>query len=1028
MNLPEICIRRPVFATVLSLVITLLGLISYQRLPVREYPNIDEPLITVTTGYSGASAEIVESQVTRPLEESLAGIEGIDLLSSISRPERSQITVKFKLTRDPDLAAGDVRDRVARIRGELPDEIDEPVIAKVEADAQPIMYLAFSSDRHSPLEVSDFADRYVKDQLQTLPGVADVQIFGERRYAMRIWLDRRKLAAYKMTPQDIEDALRRQNIEIPAGRIESSQREFTVLSETDLRTPEQFDRMILRDASGYLVRLVDVARTEIAAEDERRIARFNGRSAVGLGIVKQATANPLEISKEVREALPRIEAGLPEGVQVEVAYDSSIFIDASIKAVFTTIAEAVLLVVGVIFLFLRSLRATLVPIVTIPVSLIGAAALVYAFGFSINTLTLLAMVLAIGLVVDDAIVMLENIYRHVEAGMRPIAAAVRGAREIAFAIVAMTITLAAVYAPIGFLTGRTGRLFVEFALALAGAVLVSGFVALTLSPMMASRLLRHHQRHGRLYQWSERLFLALISGYRRLLGIALNFRWLIVLVALGVAGLSYWLFGQIKSELSPTEDRGTIVAIISGPEGATIGYTDAYARRIEPLLKAIPEVARYYVVAGFPTVSSGIAFTRLVPWGERKRSQQQIVAELQPKMFTAAPGVLAFPINPASLGQSPRSKPIEFVILTSAPYSELQKMADAVMAEARNNPNLLNLDIDLKLEKPELRVNIDRDKAADVGADITTIGRTLETMLGSRQVTRFKREGRQYDVIVQVADEDRRTPDDLNEIYVRGRNGEMVQLSNLVRVEESVAPRELNHFQQLRSATISASLAPGYTIGEALSYLDQAASRVLPANAQTDYAGVSREFRTSSTDLYVTFLLALLFIYLVLAAQFESFIDPFIIMLTVPLSMTGALAALKLSGGTLNVYSQIGLVTLVGLITKHGILLVEFSNQLRRRGMETRAAVIEAAGLRLRPILMTTGAMVLGAVPLAMARGAGAESRQQIGWVIVGGLLLGTLLTLFVIPTAYTLLARRHSGPVEVEEAPATTPAAASGD
>ena len=1016
MRLPELCIRRPVFATVLSLVIVLLGLISYQRLPVREYPAIDEPLVTVTTIYPGAGAEIVESQVSRPLEESLAGIEGIDILTSISRAERSQITVRFKLTRDPDAAASDVRDRVARVRRQLPDEIDEPSVAKVEADAQPIIYLAFSSDRHTPLEVSDFADRYVKDQLQTLPGVADVSIFGERRYAMRIWLDRVKLAAYRITPQDIEDALREQNVEIPAGRIESSQREFTVLSETDLRTPEQFDQLILRESEGYLVRLSDVARTEIAAEDERRIARFNGRSAVGLGVIKQATANPLEVSRELRAALPRIQAGLPEGLEVEIAYDSSIFIDASIKAVFTTIGEAVLLVVGVIFLFLRSFRATLVPLVTIPVSLVGAAALIYAFGFSLNTLTLLAMVLAIGLVVDDAIVMLENIYRHVEAGMRPIAAAIKGSREIAFAVVAMTITLAAVYAPIGFLTGRTGRLFVEFALALAGAVLVSGFVALTLSPMMASRLLRRHERHGRLYQVSERALIGLTRGYRRALAGALNARWLVILIAVAVAGASWWLFSQIKSELAPIEDRGTIVGIINGPEGATIGYTDSYARRIEPLYKAIPEITRYYIVTGFPTVSNGISYARLKPWEERTRSQQEIVAELQPKMFAAAPGVQAFPVNPASLGQSPRSKPVEFIILTSSPYSELQTMADALMDEARNNPNLLNLDIDLKLEKPELRVTVDRDKAADIGTDVATIGRTLETMLGGRQVTRFKREGQQYDVLVQVEDQDRRTPDDLSEIYVRGREGEMVQLSNLVRVEESVAPRELNHFQRLRSATISASLAPGYTVGEALAYLDAAAARILPETAQVDYSGQSREFRTSSADLYFTFLLALVFIYLVLAAQFESFIDPFIIMLTVPLSMTGALAALKFSGGTLNVYSQIGLVTLVGLITKHGILLVEFSNQLRRRGMEMREAVIEAATLRLRPILMTTGAMVLGAVPLALAHGAGAESRQQIGWVIVGGLLLGTLLTLFVIPAAYTLLARGGHAPLEAEE------------
>lgn len=1027
MRLPEICIRRPVFATVLSLVIVLVGVISYQRLPVREYPKIEEPIVTVTTRYTGASAEIVESQVTRPLEESLAGIEGIDVMSSISRAERSQISIKFKLARDPDDAAADVRDRVGRTRGALPDEIDEPIIAKVEADAQAIIFIAFSSDRHSPLEVSDYADRYVKDQLQTLPGVADVTIFGERKLAMRIWLDYQRLAAYALTAEDVEDALRRQNLEVPAGRIESSQREFTVLSETDLRTPEQFDRLVLKYADGYLVRLGDVARTEIAAVDERRIARFNGRSAVALGVVKQSTANPLDVSKAVRDILPQIRAGVPDGIEVNIGYDSSIFIEESIEAVFTTIGEAVLLVVMVIFLFLRSLRATLVPLVTIPVSLIGAAALIYAFGFSINTLTLLAMVLAIGLVVDDAIVMLENIYRHVEGGMQPLRAALKGSREIGFAIVAMTITLAAVYTPIAFLTGRTGRLFVEFALALAGAVLVSGFVALTLSPMMASKLLKRHERHGRLYMASERGFQAMTRGYRRALTASLGARWLVVLVGLTVAASSWVLFGQIKSELAPVEDRGTIVGVMVGPEGATIDYTDSYARRLEKIYAEVPEAARYFVVSGFPTVANGISYVGLDPWDERKRSQQEIVKDLAPKMALAAPGVMAFPNNPASLGQSPRAKPVEFVLLTSAPYSELQGMIDALLAEAQKNPNLLNVDSDLRLDKPELKVAVNRDKIADVGVDVATVGRTLETMLGGRQVTRFKQNGRQYDVIVQVTDQDRRTPDDLSQIYVRGRDGTMIQLSNLVTVQETVAPRELNHFKQLRSATLSTSLAPGYTVGEALNFLDEAAARVLPSATQVDYSGISREFRESSTGLYVTFLLALAFIYLVLAAQFESFIDPFVIMLTVPLSMTGALLALKLSGGTLNVYSQIGLVTLVGLITKHGILLVEFANQLRAQGRDMQDAVVEAATLRLRPILMTTGAMVLGAVPLALAHGAGAESRQQIGWVIVGGLLLGTLLTLFVVPTAYTLLARRRR-PEEFDLAAEPEPAPGTGE
>ena len=672
---------------------------------------------------------------------------------------------------------------------------------------------------------------------------------------------------------------------------------------------------------------------------------------------------------------------------------------------FTTIAEAVVLVVLVIFFFLRSLRATLIPLVTIPVSLVGAFALMYAFGFSINTLTLLAMVLAVGLVVDDAIVMLENIHRHVEEGMAPFQAALTGAREIGFAVLAMTVTLASVYAPIGFMTGRTGKLFTEFALALAGAVLVSGFVALSLSPMMCSKMLRHVEKHGVFYRVIERGIVLLTRGYRRALAATLEARWLVVLAGLLFAGSSYFLFTTLKSELAPTEDRGTIVAIGIAPEGSTLEFTDKYARQMEALFRQEPEIKQYFVVTGFPVVSQIISFSRLEDWDQRTRSQQEVVAELGPRMF-GIPGVLAFATNPPSLGQSPVDKPVQFVIQTSAPYAELQKMVDSLLAEARDYPGMVNLDTDLKLNKPELKVDLDREKVANMGLEVDTIGRTLETMLGGRQVTRFKREGKQYDVIVQVADVDRRNPDDLATIYVRNDDGLMIPMNNIISVTERVAPKELNHFNKLRSATITATLAPGYTLGDALSYLQDAAQRVLPGSALIDYAGQSREFKESSTSLYVTFLLALGFIYLVLSAQFESFVDPFIIMLTVPLSMTGALLALHLSGGTLNVYSQIGLITLVGLITKHGILIVEFSNQLQEQGRSKVEAVIEAAGLRLRPILMTTGAMVLGAVPLALATGAGAESRSQIGWVIVGGISFGTLFTLFVVPTAYTLLAR----------------------
>ena len=1018
MVLSEICIRRPVFATVMSLVIMLIGIVSYTRLPVREYPKIDEPVVTVDTTYKGASAEIIESQITKPLEDSLAGIEGVDVLSSISRQENSQISIRFKLERNPDNAAADVRDRVSRVRNRLPLDVEEPVIAKVEADANPIIWLAFSSDVHSPLDVTDVASRIVKPRLQTLPGAADVRVFGERKYSMRIWIDRERLAAFNLTPGDVEDALRRQNVEVPAGRIESREREFSVVAQTDLTKPEQFAAIVVRQVNGYPVRIRDIGNVDVSAVSERSTVRFKGKSAVALGVIKQATANPLELSKAVRAELPRLIADLPQGMTVNIAYDSSVFIDRSINAVFETIFEAILLVAAIIFLFLRNWRAVLIPLVTIPVSLIGAFALMFVMGFTINTLTLLALVLAIGLVVDDAIVVLENIYRHIENGMPRLQAAFLGSKEIGFAVIAMTLTLAAVYAPVAFMTGRTGKLFIEFALTLAGAVLVSGFVALTLSPMMCSVLLRHETRHGRLYRSIEGALEWMTSGYRRALSWSLRRRWLVLLVFVLVGGSSWFLLKSLKSELSPVEDRGVILGIFLGPEGATIDYMDRYARQLEGIYKNTQDVERYFVVAGNPTVSQGISFIGLTDWDERTRHSTAVAKELQPKFF-GIPGVLAFPVSPPSLGQSPRDRPLNFVIITSASYQELQQITDRIMQEAAKNPGLQGLDNDLKLNKPELSVEVDRDKAADLGLQVETVGRTLETMLGGRQVTRYKQQGEQYDVIVQVAPSDRDNPRDISNIYVRGKNEQMIPLANLVKVNETVSPRELNHFGQRRAVTISANLAPGYTMGEALAFMDDLARKTLPPGYAVDYNGQSREFKVSTSSLAVTFALALAFIYLVLAAQFESFRNPFIIMLTVPLSITGALAALLLTGNTLNVYSQIGLVTLVGLITKHGILIVEFANQLQEKGEEAMQAVIEASVLRLRPILMTTGAMVLGAVPLALASGAGAESRQQIGWVIVGGLLLGTFLTLFVVPTVYSLVARRRQANPELEPQPA---------
>ncbi|WP_050817274.1 efflux RND transporter permease subunit, partial [Bordetella pertussis] len=782
----------------------------------------------------------------------------------------------------------------------------------------------------------------------------------------------------------------------------------------------------LLNLHSYPVRLRDVAKVEIGAANDRVLSRYNGRSAINIGLTRQSTANPLELSKAVRAEIVQLNQSLPAGMKLNIAYDSSVFIERSIDSVFKTIGEAIILVVLVIFFFLRNLRASIIPIVTIPVSLVGACALMYLFGFSINTLTLLAMVLAIGLVVDDAIVVLENIFRHIEEGMPRKQAAFQGSREIGFAVVAMTLTLVTVYAPLAFATGRTGRLFIEFALALAGAVLVSGFVALTLTPMMCSVLLRHQYSHNRWYNLIEGWLEALGRGYRRALELALRHRWTVVGVGAVVAAASGVLFSVVKSELAPIEDRGVVFGIVSAPEGATLNYTLDSMLGIEQFYAAIPEAATAQVTVGFPTVTDGTAILRLTPWEERTRRQQQIAQELQPK-FASLPGVRAFPTNPPSLGQSARSKPVEFIIMSQASYPELAKLVGVFTNALRDYPGLQNIDTDLRLNTPELRVHVDRDKMADVGASVEVVGRTLESMLGGRQVTRYKDQGEQYDVIVQVVQGDRATPTDISGIYVRARDGSMVQLDNLLSVRESVSPQSLNHFNRLRAVKVDAAVAPGYALGEVLDHMHRVARDVLPNTVITDLDGQSREFRDSSGSIYLVFAMALAFIYLVLAAQFESWRNPFIIMLSVPLSMTGALLALWLTGGTLSIYSQIGLITLVGLITKHGILIVEFANQLRDQGKAMHEAVVEASVLRLRPILMTTGAMVLGTVPLALAQGAGAESRQQIGWVLVGGLMLGTLLTLFVVPVAYSMIAAArpqgqrtgasHTGPAVVPPA-----------
>ena len=1022
MQLSEVSIRRPVLACVMSLLLVLIGLVSFKQLSLREYPRIDEPLVNVSTRLLGASSEVIESQVTKPLEDSIAGIDGVDIMTSVSRTESSQITVRFKLTKDPDTAAAEVRDRVARVRGRLPAAVDEPVIAKVEADATPTIWLAYTSETMSTLELTDLINRVVKPRLQTVAGVADVQVGGDRKFAMRIWIDPDQLAAYKLTVQDVEDAVRRQNLEVPAGRIESQQREFSVTARTDLNTVAQFNEIALKTVGGYTVRLRDVARVQEAAASERSRVRLNGVPSISTGIIRNATANPLEVAAGVKALMPQIQRDLPASVTVVQANDLSVFIDRSIKSVYRTVIEAVVLVALVVFVFLRTLRASIIPLLTIPVSLVGAFALIALAGFTVNTLTLLALVLAIGLVVDDAIVVLENIYRYIEEGMEPFQAAIKGVREISFAVVAMTLTLVAVFAPLAFTPGRTGRLFSEFALTLAGAVLVSGFVALTLTPMLCSKLLRHNPKPGRFDRGMEVALLKITGLYTRALAWSLSHRWLLVLVMLASAGGSWYLFSTSKSELSPLEDRGVIAMPIRAPDGATLEYTARYLDALERITSQYPEFDRRFMFMGGGQVSTAFGVLRTVDWEDRNVSTAELARKLLPQ-FMALPGISVFPVTPPSLGQGFRERAINFVLVSGDSYQNMARVGQAMIAEMQKNPGIVQPDSDLQLNKPEIFLEVDRARAADMGVSVESVARTVETMLGGRAVTRYKRDAEQYDVLVQLSERGRATPEDIEKLFVRGRGETMVPLSSLVKVREAVSPRELNHFNQRRSVSITANLAPGYSLGEALKFMDETAARVLPVGYATELNGVSREFKSSSGALGLVFVLALVFIFLVLAAQFESFIDPFVILLSVPLSMVGALAALQMSGGTLNVFSQIGLITLVGLITKHGILIVEFSNQLRQQGRSVIEAVTEASSLRLRPILMTTGAMVLGAVPLALASGAGAESRQQIGWVIVGGMSVGTLLTIFVVPTIYTLFARKRI-PGEIKT-PALTEASA---
>jgi multidrug efflux pump len=1000
MKISDLSIRRPVLASMLSAALVLFGVLGYTRLSVREFPDVDPPIVSVTTELPGANPQVVESAVTDILEEELSTIEGLRTLTSASQEGSSNITLEFNLDRDVEAAAQDTRDKVSRVRGRLPEDVREPVVAKQEADAQPFFWLALSGENYDLLQLSDIGDRLVKSRLQTLPGVGRAQIFGERRFSMRVWLSASELSARGLTVQDVQQAIRSRNVEVPAGRIESARREFTVRSLGELKTPEEFSNLVVSNRDGVLTKLKDLARVELGPEDERSALRYKGTPSVAIGVIRQSKANIIQVSNAILNELPRIQQSLPAGVTINVAFDQSIFVKRSIQEAEETLGIAALLVVIIIFIFLRNLRATIIPGLAIPTSIVAAFAIMYFLGFSINNFTLLALTLAIGIVVDDAIIVLENAYRHQEElHESPEEAATNGTREIAFAVLSTTIALVAVFTPLAFLKGSTGRLFNEFGIAVAGAVIISGFVALTLTPMLCAKILRVPPRHGRLYRILDQGFQSLSSGYARSLALALRHRLVVVVAALLVTASAGLVFRSLKREFIPPEDRGYFFNIIIAPEGSSLAYTDGYQRQVEAILARTKDVDKYFSVVGFfGSVSRGIIFTNLTDWSRRKRSVQDIISEVQPQFF-GIPGIFAFANNPPAFGFG---SPVQFV-LQHPDFALLTRANDTLLARARQVKGLINIDSDLRVNKPELTVNFDRDRAEDLDVPVGDVATTLQVLLGGNRTSTFTRNNKQYYVMVQLDPRARATPSDMTGLYVRGRGGQLVKLEAVAKVEEGVGPRALNHFNRVRSSTITAGLAPGFTLGEALDSLNRIAKEVLPRGSSTALAGESRELEESGTALYFAFLLALVVVFMVLASQFESLVHPFTVLLAVPLAVTGALITLKLAGSTLNVYSQIGMILLIGLVTKNSILLVEYINQLKERGMSTIEAAQEAGRIRLRPILMTSVATVMGALPIALGLGAGSLSRRPLGYAIVGGLIFSTLLTLYVVPSVYVI-------------------------
>lgn len=1005
-------IRRPVLATVVSLLIILLGIQAFSKLVIRQYPQMENALITVTTAYPGANAETIQGYITQPLQQSLASAEGIDYMTSSSQQNFSTISIYARIGADTDRLFTELLAKANEVKNQLPQDAEDPVLSKEAADASALMYVSFYSDQLSNPQITDYLSRVIQPKLATLPGMAEAEILGNQVFAMRLWLDPVKMAAYGIAATDVTNAVQRYNFLAAAGEVKGQYVVTSINATTDLKSAEAFGAIPVKTDGDSRVLVRDIARVEMGAANYDSISSFDGIPSVYIAIKGTPSANPLDVIKHVRAALPELEAQLPPSLKVSIAYDATEFIRASIDEVVKTLAEAVLIVIVVVFLFLGAFRSVLIPVITIPLSMIGVLFFMQLMGYSINLLTLLAMVLAIGLVVDDAIVVVENIHRHIEEGKTPFDAAIEGAREIAVPVISMTITLAAVYAPIGFLEGLTGALFKEFALTLAGAVIISGVVALTLSPMMCSKLLRHEENPSGLAHKLDLIFDSLKRRYQKALHGTLNTRPVVLVFAVIVLCLIPVLLIFSKSELAPEEDQGIVFLFANAPQPTNLDYMNAYTDQFVKIFKEFPEYYSSFQINGFNGVQSGIGGFLLKPWDERERTQMELLPIVQGRL-NDIPGLQIFGFNLPSLPGTGEGLPFQFVINTPNDYESLLQVAERVKQKAMESGKFAFLNVDLAFDKPEVVVDIDREKAAQMGVSMQDLGATLAILLGEGEINRFTIDGRSYKVIAQVERAYRDNPGWLSNYYVKSESGQMVPLGTLIKVSDRARPTKLNQFQQLNAAIIEG--VPIVSMGEAVETVAQIAREEAPRGYTFDYAGASRQYIQEGSALYATFGLALAIIFLVLAAQFESFRDPLVILVTVPLSICGALIPIFLGFSSMNIYTQVGLVTLIGLISKHGILIVEFANQLRRdKGLSIREAIEEAASIRLRPVLMTTAAMVFGMVPLILATGAGAVSRFDIGLVIATGMSIGTLFTLFVLPCVYTLLASPDKAPKPV--------------